>query len=155
MIDFWDQAHRDVATEYEGAIRLVVGDSYFLTFPTCDAAVQAILKLQSLVSRHVLRPDADRRLSVAAGLDRGTLNIYRTAIFGRAASRASILCNLAEESAESVLLLMTMNGFSALGHELQEQCREFDVPDAELRRHLEHLQIAGVMALPRSPDRLP
>lgn len=92
VLDFWDQAHREVVHEHAGVIRLVLSESYFLTFDTAALAVRAWLDLARRVVAFNRAPDAPFQIGFGAGVDVGDIRIFRSSIYGSTADRAAVLC---------------------------------------------------------------
>jgi class 3 adenylate cyclase len=141
IIDSWDCIQREAISGGGGAVRLVMGDSYLLTFPNANAAIRAVLEMRRLVEEYNARPAADRPLAFVAGLEVGDLNIYRTAIFGPSANRADFAREVAGQQGLDFALVLTGRARDGLEESLKTRCFPVEDRAQDLRRRMRNRDI--------------
>jgi class 3 adenylate cyclase len=103
LIDYWDDAHEEVAAAHGGTIRIVMADAYLLTFDNVPSAVAAWAEL---VAKGAEFPDPHLDgLHFCAGLEQGELRIYKNSVYGEASVRAMLYEHRAHAAGRDRLVL--------------------------------------------------
>jgi class 3 adenylate cyclase len=90
ILTFWQDAHRQLAAEYRGAVRVVVADAFLMTFDTTTDAVFAWRHLRRVTEDYNRTSDRGIQLRFSADLGFGDIRVFRSAVFGVAANHASV-----------------------------------------------------------------
>lgn len=81
LLTYLDQSQKAICREFGGTIRLILGDSYYLTFPQSDLALAALQQLcyqwKEFIQAHQIE------CGLAIGMTRGDLMIFQSCIYGR------------------------------------------------------------------------
>lgn len=80
LLIYLDDLIREIGETYGGVVHLIMGDSYFLTFPDVSLALAGITKLSEtwidFIQRNVIE------CSLYVGVHKGDVNILRSHVFG-------------------------------------------------------------------------
>ena len=80
LLIYLDDLIRDIGEKNGGVVHLIMGDSYFLTFPDVSLALTGITKLSEQWVDFIQRNIIECRLYV--GVHKGDVNILRSHVFG-------------------------------------------------------------------------
>jgi class 3 adenylate cyclase len=89
LLTHLDNIQKRVCSQFGATIRLIVGDSYLLTFTQSDLALKAVQQLCYEWSQFINKHQIDCGLAV--GMTRGDLKIFQSCIYGRDINIASRL----------------------------------------------------------------
>jgi adenylate cyclase len=92
VLDWWERAHREVATAHGGVVRAVIADAFGVTFEGFGQAIEAWLDLHAKAQVFNARSDRPFALRFTAGSDLGDVRLFRSALYGQPLDRADICC---------------------------------------------------------------
>jgi|APSaa5957512535_1039671.scaffolds.fasta_scaffold94019_1 class 3 adenylate cyclase len=90
----YDNLAQTAASNYGGVVRSVAGDSCLLSFPETDSALQAVQYLVTQWQSYI--DERSIPCPMALGINRGTMNIFRSFIYGTAIDITANLSDLAK-----------------------------------------------------------
>lgn len=88
QLEFWEIAHQLATSTNGGVIRLVMADSFLMSFDNVARAVAAWKELRARVDAYNDDPGSPRQIRFRAGLAVGDIRIFRSALYGHAANVA-------------------------------------------------------------------
>jgi class 3 adenylate cyclase len=92
VFDWWERSHREVAGVHGGVVRAVLADAFTMTFDEVNQAVEAWLDLYGRSRTFNAVPDCPFAVTFRAGVDRGDIRIFRSALYGRSLDGAAFCC---------------------------------------------------------------
>lgn len=145
LIDFWDEKHRELCHSHGGTVQLVFGDQYLLTFEDCNDALEALFKLPAIASELSHSYPNLPLISFVAGIEVGDLCIYRTAVFGPAANRATFAAEIARIFEGDLFnkygIFLTDKAVSQLPPKFRKRCVPFHPNKSNLVRRMKQREI--------------
>jgi class 3 adenylate cyclase len=88
QLEFWESVHQLAASHNGGVVRMVMGDSFLLTFDDIARAITAWKEINAHVDAYNDGPGTPRRLRFRAGLAAGDVRVFRSAMYGHAVNEA-------------------------------------------------------------------
>lgn len=99
VLEFWEEAHRVAAESNGGVVQHILGDAQIMTFDSVAAAISAWCDVYCQMQKFNEERESPIKVQFTCGLDLGEVRVFRSALYGRVVSGASLHSSIAPSGA--------------------------------------------------------